>query len=377
MFDHLKYLTSFIFPMCVVGFLLSAPHDSGTALVWTIPLWLLIVIDWLSPRINPYQVKHIVSSWYYDGILYVLAFFQFLIISLLVIDASQFQWNSPGDMVTSFVNLIVMRILVGTTSGSSAFIVAHELIHRPRRIQRILGRCLLYSVCYDHFALAHLRGHHQRVATPDDIATAVMGESFKRYWQRIFVDHFIYAWDSESNRLGFSSKPLFHRRMLANRVLVGLIIEFMLILLILFFFGWAAAFIFLYQALAGIRLLETINYYQHWGLQKGKAKNILAWVNQSCFTEYALIGLSNHIGHHQNAGIPFYQIPFADDGPKMPYGYFVTNLWVKLNNSSYRRASEKILQQFGHLNSLHEQEQTDKRVVKLPSSIIMENHSKL
>ncbi len=376
MFDHLKYLVSFIFPVCVAGFLITAPHDMISALAWTIPLWLLIVIDWLSPRINPDHVKSIISSWYYDGILYVLCFFQFLIISLLVIDASQLQWNSSSDIATSIVNLIVMRILVGTTSGSSAFIVAHELIHRSGRIQRLLGRCLLYSVCYDHFALAHLRGHHQRVATPDDIATAAIGESFKDYWKRVFVAHFKYAWDSEVKRLGLNGKSLFHPKMLANKVLLGLMIELTLVLLILFFFGVAAAFIFLYQALAGIRLLETINYYQHWGLQRGKAKNILAWVNQSSFTEYALIGLSNHIGHHQNAGIPFYAIAFTDHGPKMPYGYFVTNLWVKLNNSSYRSTSEQILKQFGYEDSMIEQEPTGKNIVEFPPSIIMESHSK-
>jgi len=377
MFDHLKYLISFIFPVSVASFLITGPYDILSALTWTIPLWLLIVVDWLSPRINPYQVKHIVSSWYYDGILYALSFFQFLIISLLVLDASQLRWDSSSEIATSFVNLIVMRILVGTTSGSSAFIVAHELIHRSGRMQRILGRCLLYSVCYDHFALAHLRGHHQRVATPDDIATAGLGESFKHYWARVFADHFKYAWNSELKRLGIEGESLFHYRMLANRVFLGGMVELTLVLLILFFFGWASAFIFLYQALAGIRLLETINYYQHWGLQSGKAKNTLAWVNQSSFTEYALIGLSNHIGHHQHAGIPFYEIPFAEQGPKMPYGYFVTNLWVKLNNVSYRRASEKILQQFGYLNSWPERKQTDEKLVKLASSIIMENHSEL
>ncbi len=377
MFDHLKYLTSFIFPSCVAGFLLTAPHDAISALAWTLPLWVLIIIDWMGPKTDLKRPRKIISGWYYDGILYVLSFFQLVNISLLVIVASQLQWNSPGVIVTSVVNLMVMRILVGTTSGSSAFIVAHELMHRSGRGQRFLGQCLLHSVCYGHFALAHLRGHHQRVATPDDIATAAMGESFKHYWQRVFVGHFVYAWDSELKRIGLNGIPFFQPRMFANKVLAGLLLELALVLLILFFFGWAAAFIFLYQALAGIRLLETINYYQHWGLQSGKANNILAWVNQSSFTEYALIGLSNHIGHHQHAGIPFYAIPFTDQGPKMPYGYFVTNLWVKLNNSSYRRVSEKILKQFGYMNTMYEQQQSHKKVVKYPAPIIMQNHSKL
>lgn len=376
MFDHLKYLSSFIFPICVVGFLITAPHDVSSALAWTIPLWLLIVVDWLGPKIKPDRKIHIVSSWYYDGILYVLSLFQFLIIGLLIIDASELQWQTTNDIVASIVNLIVMRILVGTTSGSSAFIVAHELMHRPTRLQRILSRLLLYSVCYDHFALAHLRGHHQRVATPEDITTASIGESFKDYWRRVYIDHFKYAWNSEIQRLGITGNPVFQYRILANKVLRGVIIEIIWVITILLFFGWAAAFIFLYQALSGIRLLETINYYQHWGLQTGKSQNVLAWVNQSSFTEYALIGLSNHIGHHQNARMAFYEIPFLEQGPKMTYGYFVTNLWVKLHNMSYRKASEAILKQFEKTSNMQEPEQNHKKMVEMPSLVTVEGHSK-
>ncbi|MCK4842839.1 MAG: fatty acid desaturase [Methylococcales bacterium] len=346
MFDHLKYLTSFIFPACVVWFLYTGPHDAVTALAWTMPLWTIILVDWLSPKIDPISSKHIVSAWFYDGILYGLSFLQFFIIALLLIYASQLQWNSTQEIVVSIVNLIVLRILVGTTSGSSAIIVAHELIHRPQVHMRILGQLLMYTVCYDYFAIAHIRGHHLTVATPDDIETAHLGESFNHYWKRAYTEHFNYAWNYELQRLGLTNTPIYHYKMLANTVLQGLILKFFLLILIAIYFGWAALFIFLFQALSGVRLLETINYYQHWGLQQGKSANALAWVNQSSFTEYALVGLSNHIGHHQNSATPFYKIEYSEQGPKMPYGYFVSNLWVKLNNKSFRRNSALILKDF-------------------------------
>jgi alkane 1-monooxygenase len=346
MYTHLKYLSCFFFPSCVSWFLYTGPHDAITALAWTVPLWSLIFVDWLSPKIKPEQQKHVVSDSYYDAILYVLTFFQLLIISLMLIYASQLQWGSINEIGTSIINLTVMRILVGTTSGSSAIIVAHELIHRPKGHLRLLGRLLLITVCYEHFVIAHIRGHHLSVATPEDIATARTDESFKTYWKRVYVGHFKYAWNSELDRLGLAQKPVYSYKMLANSVLQGLIIEAALVLLILIIFGWAAAIIFLYQALSGVRLLETINYYQHWGLEQGKSGNTLAWVNQSSLTEYALIGLSNHIAHHQNSATSFQQTPYSEQGPKMPYGYFVTNLWVKLNNESYRRTSAQILKDY-------------------------------
>ena len=346
MFNHLKYLSSFFFPGCVIWFLYTGPHDVTGALLWTIPLWSLIVVDWLSPKTNPNEKKRVVSSWFYDAILYALTFVQFLIISLLLFYASQLQWGTTYEIATSIVNLIVMRILVGTTSGSSAIIVAHELIHRSEMHMRVLGRLLLYTVCYEHFVIAHMRGHHLSVATPQDIATARLGESFETYWKRVYVGHFKYAWNSELQRLNLTQTPVYHYKMLANSVLQGLIVEFTLVMLMLAAFGWAAAIIFLYQAFSGVRLLETINYYQHWGLEQGKAGNTLAWVNQSSLTEYALVGLSNHIGHHQNATTSFHEIPYSEQGPKMPYGYFVTNLWVKLHNESYRRVSTRVLKHY-------------------------------
>lgn len=344
--DHLKYLSSFFFPVCVAWFLYTGPHDAADALAWTIPLWTLVLIDWLSPKINPDKQKTMVADWFYDVIIYGLTFLQFLIISLMLIYASQLQWETASEIAESLVNLIVMRILVGTTSGSSAIIVAHELLHRPRSHQRVLGRLLLYTVCYEHFVIAHMHGHHHNVATPEDITTARLDESFEAYWKRVTIGHFKYAWHYELQRLGLTKPTEISYKIFANSVLQGVMVEVAMLILILFVFGWAAAFIFIYQAYSGVRLLETINYYQHWGLENGKSENIVAWANQSLVTEYALVGLSNHIAHHQNATYPFYQLPYSNVGPKMPYGYFATNLWVKLNNASYRRVSKEKLKEF-------------------------------
>jgi len=337
--DHLKYLLSLFFPVCVACFLYTGPHGIYTAIVWTTPLWILIFFDWQSPKVNLKNKSRIVSHYFYDAILYSLAFLQFLIIFLLLRYASQLQWESAPDIATSLVNLWVMRIMVGTSSGSSAIIVAHELIHRSKYHLRVLGRLLLYTVCYEHFVIAHLRGHHLSVATPEDIATARLDESFDAYWKRVTLAHFKYAWRSELRRLGLRSTSGFHLKIFASSVLQGVIVEGAMVILIIIVFGWAAAIIFLYQALSGVRLLETINYYQHWGLQQGRAVNNLAWINTSQVTYYALLGLSNHIAHHNDATTPFYETPYSAHGPTMCDGYFVTNLWVKLKNSSYRHES--------------------------------------
>ena len=63
------------------------------------------------------------------------------------------------------------------SGGILAINVDHELIHRNNRLERMLGGVLLASVCYGVFKVEHVRGHHLRVATADDPATARRGES--------------------------------------------------------------------------------------------------------------------------------------------------------------------------------------------------------
>lgn len=345
----MKYLFSFVFPLCVLMFLYTGPHSIAGALLWTFPLWLLCLADYVSPKLQHDSHDVMRHSVVYDAMLLMLALIQFINIALLVVYAAQLQWQSPADAVNAIVNLIVLRILVGTSSGSSAIIVAHELIHRRQRVMRLLGHGLLYTVCYDHFVIAHLYGHHQQVATPDDIVTARLGESFENYWKRVVPGNFRYAWQYETKRLGLAGNRPWGGRYLQHRVLRGIVIEVLLVLAILIQYGWTAAFIFLYQALAAVRLLETINYFQHWGLAHRRAGQGMAWVNRSWLTQYALVGLSKHIGHHQHAMKTFTETPYLEQGPVMPHGYFVTNLWVKWHNRSYRRVSSRLLSAYQQL----------------------------
>jgi len=74
MTHYLKYLSSFFFPGCVACFLYTGPHSAGMALAWTLPLWLLVIIDWFSPKIDPDKKKSLLADGYYDAILYFLAF---------------------------------------------------------------------------------------------------------------------------------------------------------------------------------------------------------------------------------------------------------------------------------------------------------------
>jgi alkane 1-monooxygenase len=350
MLIRLSHFLPFILPVSVFFFLISGPHSIEGALAWTIPFWLILLADWLCPEVK-IQTQQSLEKGFYDGILYGLAFLQLVNVGLMLAYISRLEWNSPAVVIVGLANLVAVRFLVGTSSGTSGIVVAHELIHRPQWHMQQLGRLLLCSVCYEHFVITHKRGHHLCGGMPQDIAMAHLGESFNDYWKRIYIGHLRYAWRSEQDRLGtsqnlFASLKSIHH----NQVLHGLLAELILCVSITVFFGWIAAFMFLYQAVAAVRILESVNYFQHWGLEDGRYGHSYGWVNNSWLTRYALIGLSHHIGHHQNEKKHFYEIAYSDQGPKMPYGYFIMNLWVKLNNASYQKMAIRELQ---HYHSSH------------------------
>ena len=54
------------------------------------------------------------------------------------------------------------------------------------------------------------------------MTTARLGESFNRYWRRVFTGHFKYAWNSEQEKLGLLHTPVYHYKVLANSVFSGL-----------------------------------------------------------------------------------------------------------------------------------------------------------
>ena len=75
-----------------------------------------------------------------------------------------------------------------------------------------------------------------------------------------------------------------------------------------------------------MRLLEAVNYFEHWGLARTtrRVRTIDSWDTDSWFTLYTLVGLSRHADHHAYASRPYQQLRYFDESPKLPYGYFGT-----------------------------------------------------
>ena len=320
-------------PAYALLFLSTGPHSGSTALLWIVPVWLTVVVDLFSPNRSSSSPRRLPAR-AYDALLYALAALQVATIVLLLQMAAQLQWSSLPATLTSLSNLLVIKIVIGTSSAFCGVVLAHEMIHRPQRHLQLLGRLLLSLVCYEHFATEHIRGNHRRVGGADDPATAHYGESYQAFWWRTVPAQFNSAWRLENQRLSTVSPLKWQAHLLQHRVAQGVLFQMILLSVISYEFGLTALLAFLIQAVAAVRKLEAVNYLEHWGLERnGRAISVTdSWDSDSWLSQNSLIGLAHHTDHHRNASRPWQQLQRSQASPKLPYGYFAMLFFAVVMN---------------------------------------------
>ena len=78
--------------------------------------------------------------------------------------------------------------------GGIGINTAHELGHKREENERWLSKIALAQSFYGHFYIEHNRGHHVRVATPEDPASSRVGENFYQFWPRTVLGSLQAAW---------------------------------------------------------------------------------------------------------------------------------------------------------------------------------------
>jgi alkane 1-monooxygenase len=213
---------------------------------------------------------------------------------------------------------------VGIVVGSIGINYAHELGHRRQRGYRLLAHGLMACAGYGQFMIEHYRGHHLQIATPLDPATSRRGESIHRFFLRTVVGQFKSAWELEKQRLGtvwsIRNLMLWHTGWaIAAPILLGLL------------FGPMVALFWVVQATTAILMLESVNYIEHYGLQRkpqpGTANGYErvgqnhSWNTYAQPTNWLLIHLQRHSDHHTYPGRPFAILRPAEAAPELPTGY--------------------------------------------------------
>ena len=159
-----------------------------------------------------------------------------------------------GDLTT--VDKIGLAFTMAMVSGI-AINTAHELGHKRASLERWLSKVALAQSGYGHFFIEHNRGHHVRVATPEDPASARLGESFWAFLPRTLAGSLRSSWELEVERLHRTgSGPWTHKNDILNAwaMTVGLYVVLIAV------FGWVVLPYLLIQSVVGASLLEVVNY---------------------------------------------------------------------------------------------------------------------
>jgi len=223
------------------------------------------------------------------------------------------------------IELVGVVVVVGMTGGVIGITVAHELVHRTSRVDRAFGGALLVMVSYLHWAIEHVAGHHRRVATPEDPATARLGEPLPRFIVRSIGHGLASAWKIEAVRNLRRGIRSFTR----NRVLWCLLSSCALAAALGFAFSVRAVWFFLAQSAVAVGFLETINYIEHYGLERRRLATggyervspLHSWNAAHRLTNALLFNLQRHSDHHVWPARRYFELRHHPESPQLPAGY--------------------------------------------------------
>jgi alkane 1-monooxygenase len=230
---------------------------------------------------------------------------------------------SHGNL--SGVDKVGLALTVAMVSGI-AINTAHELGHKRASIERWLSRVALAQSGYGHFFIEHNRGHHVRVATPEDPASARLGESFYAFLPRTVIGSLRSAWHLEQVRLRRLEKSPWS---LHNDILGAWAMTVVLYAALVAGFGLVVLPYLLIQAVIGFSLLEVVNYLEHYGLLRQQADDGRyertrpehSWNSNSAASNVLLYHLQRHSDHHANPIRRYQALRHVADAPQLPTGY--------------------------------------------------------
>jgi len=239
---------------------------------------------------------------------------------------------------------IGLSLGIGMVAGI-AINTAHELGHKKEQHERWFARIALAQPFYGHFFIEHNRGHHVRVATPEDPASSRVGETVWGFLPRTVRGSLESAWGLEKRRLERRGQSPWT---LHNDVLNAWAMSVMLWGGLMLAFGWEIFPYLVVQALVGIWLLESVNYLEHYGMlrqrtESGRYERVNpshSWNSNNIGTNVLLYHLQRHSDHHANPTRRYQALRDFKESPVLPTGYagMIVLTWVP---AIWRRVMDK------------------------------------
>lgn len=303
--------------------------------------WVLMPILelFISPdtkNLNAAEEEMVKKDSVYDYLLYAVVIFQFtaLYVFLTAMQTTTLLWWEITGRIFS----------MGLLCGTFGINVAHELGHRTNWYEQLFAKMLLLTSLYMHFFIEHNKGHHKNVATPNDPSSARYNEPVFTFYFRTVIFSYLSAWKIANDEMKKQNLPALHWK---NEMLQAQVIQLLFVAAIYLLFGWLVTLYFLTAATIGFLLLETVNYIEHYGLQRtqkpdGNYERAMpqhSWNSNHILGRLMLFELSRHSDHHYLASKKYQVLKHHEEAPQLPTGYpgsmilaLVPPLWFYIMN---------------------------------------------
>jgi len=321
---------------------------TGLSLFWYLgPIVVFVVVPAVDliaglDRSNPPDdvIEALENDKYYRWITYL-----FLPIQYAALVWACWMFTEPAwAPAMSVVDKVGLALTIGTIAGIGIN-TAHELGHKKESHERWLAKIALAQSFYGHFYIEHNRGHHVRVATPEDPASSRVGETFYAFWPRTVSGSFKSAWNLEKPRFKRKGKTHWSIR---NDVLNAWLMSVVLWGALVAVFGIGILPFLIIQAILGFSLLEVVNYLEHYGMLRqrtgpdgtGRYERVQpshSWNSNNIATNVLLYHLQRHSDHHANPTRRYQTLRDFEESPVLPTGYagliilaLIPPLWFKV-----------------------------------------------
>lgn len=253
-----------------------------------------------------------------------------------------YRWLAIATVPLHFLVLIAIAWVVGTetlspiivfalalTAGAYSGIgisTAHELGHKNTPLEKWMAKILLAVPAYGHFGIEHNRGHHIWVATPEDPASARMGESIYAFACREIPGAFMRGFNLEKQRLANKGQSFWS---VENDLLQSYALSVLLQGCLIYAFGWIMLpFLIIHNVWAWF-ILTSANYIEHYGLLRGRLPNGRyekcqphhSWNANFIISNVQFFNIQRHSDHHANPTRRYQSLRNFDQIPQMPIGY--------------------------------------------------------
>lgn len=339
MYKDLKYIAAYLIPLSAVYSLAnrSILAYSTVILIFGVIPFLEMVLPKNEAPYDESDKSRREKARLFDYLLYLNAVIVYLIIGYFLYSCAYKDYTTD--------TLIGWILSCGIVLGANGINVAHELGHRKNKNEQLLAKILLIPTFYMHFFIEHNKGHHKYVSTPKDPATARYNELIYTFWFRSIIQSYFSAWRIQRNELIKKKQPFFS---LTNEMVVYLLVQvFYLFSIYLITNSLSILFYTVCAGFVGILLLETINYIEHYGLQRKQIgpdrwEKVQPWHSWNANYEVGrilLYELTRHSDHHYKATKKYQILEHQMASPQLPLGYpgsmlmaLIPPLWFSIMN---------------------------------------------